>query len=196
MNNPYKIQKLLNLADSDVCTLLVNILKLKGFSDVNQVEDLVITGSQKALINNTSSIFITFPSKLGGTGNVDNIKISNFISETKDKYSSDSVYVFSKHTISNGVKNSLKKSLPSIAINYIDRDAFISLIDEVFPEYWRHDDVELINYEKELLANISQDSDWKKLRFPTEKYAKLLDIFIEPLWLTCKVPCLSYPKIL
>lgn len=185
MNNPYKIQKLLNLADSDVCTLLVNILKLKGFSDVNQVEDLVITGSQKALINNTSSIFITFPSKLGGTGNVDNIKISNFISETKDKYSSDSVYVFSKHTISNGVKNSLKKSLPSIAINYIDRDAFISLIDEVFPEYWRHDDVELINYEKELLANISQDSDWKKLRFPTEKYAKLLDIFIEPRMVRC-----------
>ena len=50
----------------------------------------------------------------------------------------------------------------------------------MFPEYWRHDDVRLIEYEKNYLSFVSNDSDLKKLKFPNDKYAKLLDIFIEP----------------
>ena len=43
----------------------------------------------------------------------------------------------------------------------------------------------MIQYEKEFIDTIEKDSEWKKLSFPNEKYAKLLSIFIEPRLVRC-----------
>ena len=34
--------------------------------------------------------------------------------------------------------------LHTIRLTYIGRDELIALVDECFPEYWRHDDIRLI----------------------------------------------------
>ena len=59
--------------------------------------------------------------------------------------------------------------------------AIVKTVDEHLNEYWRHDDLELIQYEKDYTDFVANDSDLKKLKFPNDKYSKLLDIFIEPM---------------
>ena len=88
--------------------------------------------------------------------------------------------MYSNLTITGGFKTALGQNLKTIQVSYIGREELIQLVNEVFPEYWRHDDIQLIKYEKEYLSFVANDSDLKKLKFPNDKYAKLLDIFIEP----------------
>ena len=112
---------------------------------------------------------------------MDYAQISQIIKKIREKYAANNVFVYSNQNITKGFQSSIKSELNTERITYIGRDEFINLVDEVFPEYWRHDDLELIQYEKDYTDFVANDSDLKKLKFPNDKYAKLLDIFIEPM---------------
>ena len=180
-----KIEKITGLSEEELITLLIKLLQLKGFSDVEQLDSFIVKGDQQNLLSKDHALFITFPFKLGGSVNQDISSIGENISEIQSKNAANSIFLFSKYTITKGFQNSLSHQLTHIRLNYIDRDGFISLVDEVFPEYWRHNDLNLIQYEKEFIDTIEKDSEWKKLSFPNEKYAKLLSIFIEPRLVRC-----------
>ena len=180
-----KIEKITGLSEEKLITLLIKLLQLKGFSDVEQLDSFIVKGDQQNLLSKDHALFITFPFKLGGSVNQDIYSIGKSISEIQSKNAANSIFLFSKYTITKGFQNSLSHQLTHIRLNYIDRDGFISLVDEVFPEYWRHNDLNLIQYEKEFIDTIEKDSEWKKLSFPNEKYAKLLSIFIEPRLVRC-----------
>lgn len=174
-----KINKIENIEYEEFQDLLVSLLEKKGFKEIDIKADCIMA-TQDGLLGSTLSVFVTFRYKLGGVINASIEDIANTITSIRDKYSANSVFIYSNKTISNGFSNTLNQKLTSLSIQYLGRDNIITLIDEVLPEYWRHEDIDLIKYEQEMLYNLNQDNDLKKLKFPKENYGKLLNIFIEP----------------
>lgn len=179
MPTSYQIIKIEGLSREGLNDLLIDILSKREFESIELQEDC-IKAKQKTFLNASAAVFITFPFKLGGLGEIDYKEISNKIKEIREKYAANNVFVYSNLTITKGFQSSIRSELNTIRITYIGRDELIDLVDEVFPEYWRHDDLQLIQYEKSYTDFVANDSDLKKLKFPNDKYAKLLDIFIEP----------------
>lgn len=174
-----KIDNIKNLNISDMSSLISNLLEKMGFVDIVRNEDC-ISCAQNMLLGKSITVFITFPFKMGGIVSGDYKQYAKKITTIRDKYSANEVCVYSTNTISNGFKDSLDSNLGALKIKYIGRDDLISLIDNYFPEYWRHDDIALVKYEKDVLYRIGEDSELRRLKFPQEKYTKLLNIFIEP----------------
>jgi DNA polymerase III delta prime subunit len=96
------------------------------------------------------------------------------------KYKILSIFVFSNNVISKGFQSDLKVAIPTIAVDFIGRDRLIELINEKAPEFWKHDDVRLLTYEKSYCDSIIHNNDLKKLKIFNEKYDRLLSIFVEP----------------
>lgn len=178
MATPAQILKMEGLKHSELSALMVNILSRQEFGSIEVLDDC-IRALQKTFLNKNAAIFISFPFKLGGS-NIEIAPISQKIKAVQERYTANNVFVYSNLTITKGFQVSLAKELNTIQITYIGRDELIKLVDDIFPEYWRHDDIQLIQYEKGYMDFITNDSDLKKLKFPNDKYAKLLNIFIEP----------------
>lgn len=174
-----QIKKIEELKSEELTSLLVNVLKKREFEQVEVRKDCIFA-QQKGLLNANSAVFITFPFKMGSVGEVDYAEICQKIKTIRESYAANIVFVYSNQTITKGFQSSIAKELSSISITYIGRDELIQLVDQEFPEYWRHDDIQLIQYEKEYTSFVANDSDLKKLKFPNDKYSKLLDFFIEP----------------
>lgn len=61
----------------------------------------------------------------------------------------------------------------------------IILIDEHYSDFWRHEDQNLLEYERQLLKELEEDTELRKLRFSKDKYKKKLDFFIAPYLSRC-----------
>ena len=176
MKDSLKIQKIEGLNEEQLSALLVKILLLQGFSNIQKLSDC-IKGEQNAFLKVSQAIFITFSQKLSGNINID--EISGKIKSLRDKYLPNNIYVYSCYTISNGFQKSIA-TICGHGITFIDRDEFIQLIDTNFVEYWKHDDTTLLEYEKHYLSFLENDSELKRLSLSNDKYQKLSSIFIEP----------------
>lgn len=175
-----KIDSLKKLDSASIVTLLCDLLKKMGFAEIHQNEDC-ISCVQEGILGRSTFVFLTFPFKMSGIVAGDYKQYASIITSIRDKYSANQICLYSTNTISKGFQESLNVQLGAIKVTYVGRDELINLIDKSFPEYWRHDDRSLVKYEKYVLDRICQDSELRKLKFPQEKYSKLLDIFIEPL---------------
>lgn len=180
MPTAYQIEKIEDLSRGELDDLIIKILSKQEFESIELLEDC-IKAKQRTFLNKSAAVFITFPFKLGGLTGVDYQAIAQKINQIREKYAANNVFVYSNRTISKGFQTEISNALKTIRMTYISRDDLIQLVDEIFPEYWRHDDIELIQYEKDYTDFVANDSDLKKLKFPNDKYAKLLDIFIEPM---------------
>ena len=174
-----QIEKIEGLSKEELDDLLVKILSKREFDSIQVLEDC-IKAKQKTFLNASAAVFITFPFKLGGTTGIVYKELAQQITAIREKYKANNVFVYSNLTITNGFQNAISNELKTIRMTYIGRDDIIGLVNDIFPEYWRHDDLQLIQYEKAYTDFVANDSDLKKLKFPNDKYAKLLDIFIEP----------------
>lgn len=174
-----KFEKVESLDAMGIETLMMTLLDKKGFINIKQEEGCVIA-DQSGLLGNTKSIFVTFPFKLGGPVSIDVETIAEQLIKFRDYFSANSIYVYSQKTISKGFQSSLNGKFASVSPQYLGRDEIVKLITEVLPEFWRHEDLTLIKYEKNLVEYLEQDNDLKKLKFPKENYGKLLNIFVEP----------------
>lgn len=174
-----KFEKVESLDAMGIETLMMTLLDKKGFINIKQEEGCVIA-DQSGLLGNTKSIFVTFPFKLGGSVSIDVETIAEQLIKFRDYFSANSIYVYSQKTISKGFQSSLNGKFASVSPQYLGRDEIVKLITEVLPEFWRHEDLTLIKYEKNLVEYLEQDNDLKKLKFPKENYGKLLNIFVEP----------------
>lgn len=174
-----QIERIEGLKRGELDDLLMKILSKREFDSIMLLDDC-IKAKQKTFLNASAAVFITFPFKLGGSPGVDYAKLAQHINEIREKYKANNVFVYSNLTITKGFQTAISDELKTIRMTYIGRDELIGQVDEVFPEFWRHDDLQLIQYEKSFTAFVANDSDLKKLKFPNDKYAKLLNIFIEP----------------
>lgn len=173
-----KVTKLDNLTLEQLSDAISKIAEEMGYKDIVSSEGGVI----KANLNNgfglTSHFFFLYNELLSGT--IDFNEFVNDISNVREKVSINNITVISSKNISKGFQDSLNRLIKDIPINYVGRDSLIQLLDQYYPEFWKHDDVNLIHYESEFAANIKEDNQLKKLKLSSEYSQKLLSIFIEP----------------
>ena len=174
-----KIEKVSKLNQNETTKLMRTLLEKKGFTNICSNEDC-ISATQSGLLGDTSIVFITFAFKLSGNLETKTEDIADNIRQIRNKYSANAIFIYSQMVISKGFQDSLNSLFSSAVPNYIGRDEMVTLIDEVLPDFWRHEDLTLIKYEKEMISYLNQDNDLRKLKFPKENYSKLMDIFIEP----------------
>ena len=122
--------------------------------------------------------FIPFIEKL--SGNVDYDKIIKQVTDAKSLGNFHTTFIVSPFHISKGFRDSLKVKIHNINLEFLDRDDIIKLLDVHIKDYWKHDDIELLDYERYYCDSILKESELKKLKIFNEKYQKLFDIFIEP----------------
>ncbi|KAA4248225.1 NACHT domain-containing protein, partial [Bacteroides ovatus] len=151
----------------------------QNFDNVTRYNNCIV-GEQKIMGRKTVCLFALFPQKLSGITNEEVEIVYKGIESLQNKYSANLVFVVSLQTISNGFKNTLMKKSTNISPTYIERNELISLIDEYYSDFWRHEDQDLLAYEKTLLNFIQEDTELRKLNFSQDKYKQKLIFFIEP----------------
>lgn len=174
-----KLEKVNQLDFNETQELMITLLEKKGFANISLNDDCIFA-NQSGLLGSTSVIFITFRFKLSGNLDEDPQDIANAIRQIRNKYSANAIYIYSQKVISNGFKSAINSHFSSVTPNYLGRDEIVALIDDVLSDFWRHEDLTLIRYEKEMISYLNQDNDLRKLKFPKENYSKLMNIFVEP----------------
>ena len=172
-----KIKKIEELSLERLKEALMVIVSKEGFINIKDEGNLL-----EAYLDNpmspTTNIFLIFPFLL--SGEVDFDRICSMILSEQTKHSANNVTIVTKNHISNGFQDELNSRITNFRINYIGRDRLIGLIDKDYPELWKHDDVSLLKYESNFSENVKQEDQLRRLKLPTEKCQKLLDIYINP----------------
>lgn len=153
------------------------ILSQEGYINIEDRDD-VVTAIFENPMSPISNLFILFTSQL--SGDVDIERISGAILEKQNSSSTNVVTIVSNNHISKGFQDELNNQVTNFKVNYIGRDKLIELIDKDYPDLWKHDDTALLEYEKLYSNSIMQEDQLKRLKLPTEKCEKLLNIYISP----------------
>jgi len=157
--------------------VLSQLLKNLDYTEIEIVENY-LTAIKKSPLSVEKYVFIIFPFQL--SGQVDVQKISDIIQKVQIKATANTVFVVSKYHISNGFEKAIISELTTILLNFLGRDRLIKLIDVHYCDLWKHDDTNLLEYEKQFLVSVSQDTELRQLKLSNDKCQKLLDIYIEP----------------
>ena len=176
MNN--KITKLDNLSLEQLCDAISKITKEMGYKNIITSEGGVVKASLNNGFGLTTHFFFLYNILLSGS--IDFNKIVNDISSVRNNVSINNITLISSKNISKGFQDTLNGLINDIRINYVGRDSLIQLLDQHYPEFWKHDDIDLIHYENDFTSNIKEDNQLKKLNLSSEYSQKLLSIFIEP----------------
>src|SRR5690554_557120 len=173
-----KLKKIQDLNFDELFNCITNLVTRIGYKNVKKIGKTVIGEQQGLMGTNETHQFIIYHEKLLGSVDIHSktSEINQLLSDSK----ANVLYIISNSSISNGFEKALSRSLPNYKITLIDRDKLIELIDSKYSDFWKHDDVQLIEYEKNFCLICSNETEVKKLKIFNEKYNKLLDIFIEP----------------
>ena len=179
-----KQDMLTKLTDSEFGNMFERLLENQKFSNIKKADSAIIC-EQKIMGRITVSLFVLYTKRLSGLTPEATISIYKNIEVLQNKYSANSVFVASQEIISEGFKQTLLKHSNNINPTYIDRNELITLIEEYYPDFWRHNDQLLLTYEQQLLAELEEDTELRKLSFSKDKYKKKLNFFIEPYLSRC-----------
>jgi ABC-type iron transport system FetAB ATPase subunit len=171
-----KIHKIETLSRDKFIDLINALLGKMGYKNIH-LEDEMITAELSSPMSSIKEAFILFDEGL--TGNFDTHKLLEKIEKQSNTQGFASFHLVSKKNISKGFIESISLGSKK-TINYLSRDKIIEHINRYLEDYWSHDDVQLIGYERFYKDSIVRDSDLKSLKIFSDKYQKLLDIFIEP----------------
>ncbi|WP_316762075.1 NACHT domain-containing protein [Pedobacter aquatilis] len=176
-NSTEKINSLKTLSKEKLFNLIKAIVQKLGYSDIEEHHD-VLTANYSGPLSNHRHAFIYLDEKLNASEHTKAYQatIENFSALTKIV----TFFIFSNNIITKGFQNDIKNLLPNFTIDFLGRDDLIKLIEAYLLDFWKHDDVQLLNYEKTYCDSIYGDNDLKKLQIFNEKYDRLLQIFIEP----------------
>lgn len=180
MAETFKINHMKQLGAEDVLELLDKLLQKKGVTEVTVVEKNCIVGKQVSAFSSLSLLFVIFEERLGGLTDEAVSNLSERINQMIEKYASTGIHIVSNNPISNGFIKKLNAQCKGLELVYIDRDELIKSIDDVFPDYWRHDDMNLLSYEDEFQKMVEEDTNLRKFSFSEDKYKQKLNFFIEP----------------
>lgn len=174
-----KQEMLAKLTDSEFVDMFERLLENQNFTNIKKEESSIIC-EQRIMGRVTVFLFVLYTKRLSGLNREAIASIYHDIENLQNEFSANSVFVVSRDTISEGFKQTLSKNSTNINPTYIERNALIGLIEEHYSDFWRHDDQNLLTYEKKLLAELEEDTELRKLSFSEDKYKKKLDFFIEP----------------
>lgn len=172
-----KLTKIESLSQDKLQEVWVEILKKEKFSGIS-VKVNCITANSDSILVLVKCLYITFPFQL--SGNIDVAYIAREITKLRNEENANLVTIVSQWHISNGFQRTIREIITNFEISFIGRDELVKLVDQHFPDLWKHEDVELLNYENEFKKSVSNDNQLRKLKLPSEKCQRLLDIYISP----------------
>lgn len=178
MKTENKHDKIKSLNIPSLKGLLTNLIQKLGFIDVQIFDELIVAKTNNPLTKVPHG-FVFFDEKLSGISDA-----KDYISAVQNFRKANgfiTTSIVSKDHISNAVESKIKAGFTDPEnIDFIDKDRLIELIEQHYPDYWKHDNLVLLGYEKEFCDTILKENEIKKLKIFNDKYQKLLDIFIEP----------------
>lgn len=180
-----KINKIEGLPNEVLKKVFVEVINQIGFCEVTELQDDIIQCLKTNPLGKTSQCFLLTSSHLREMEDVN--RIGELIREAQRKSNSNTISIVSSFHVSNGFRQKVSKSTKDVTIEYIDRDKLIELIDFYYKDFWRHNDQILLQYENDYKEKVSNDNQLKKLRLPSEKYERLLNIYISPILSTLVV---------
>lgn len=173
-----KINKLENLNIEQLNDAILIVAEKMGYERIVTSSNGIIEAHLNNGFGETTNFFFLFCELL--SGNVDFEKIANDIANVRKSVSINAITIISSKNISKGFQDTLNRKIADIKVNYVGRDSLIPLIDSHYPDFWKHDDSNLIHYENDFASIIKEDNQLKKLKISSEYSQKLLSIFIEP----------------
>lgn len=172
-----KIETIESLDNALLIDLTRALIEKMGLLAVT-VEGVVLRAEENSALGSIKHAFIVPKEQLSGNIKLDEIK--RLISEERKSNPFNVVNIVSNRHISTGFQKSLNKYFSAIRIDYIGRDRLISIIDDKFADYWRHDDTALVEYERQFAEVMEKENQLKLLHLPTDKLKRLISIFIQP----------------
>lgn len=172
-----KIETVEKLTCKSLLDLLKILLESLGFVNIRTIND-VIRAEERTTLRKISQAFVCMGEHLNANADLETI-----ILKIRDIQKTEAVHVItivSNNNITLGFQKSLQHHLSDLPIEFIGRDELISHIDSNFPDYWRHDDASLIEYEHQYESVMETETQLKLLHLPGEKMKKLMNIFIQP----------------
>jgi hypothetical protein len=177
MTTEQKISKIEALDKNSLTELLENLVTKMGYISPKP-NDFGISANLKGPISTEKHGFIFYKDQLAG--NVDVSSVIELIEEVQKKYKFSTTVLVSIYHISKGFQETLRAKSAALTVTCLDRDDLIEQIERYIPDYWKHDDMNLLDYEREYCASVLQESELKSLKIFSDKYQKLFNIFIEP----------------
>lgn len=172
-----KIEKIKELDNKALIKLMKILLDIMGFQSVKE-DGIVLRAEEKTALGLTKHAFIVPDLQL--SGNVQYSDIADIVKESRDRETFNVVTIVSNQHILAGFQSALNKLMPEVIINYIGRDELISIVDDKYPDFWKHDDTALIEYEHQYEEVMEKENQLKLLHLPSDKYQRLMNIFIQP----------------
>lgn len=176
------------LDNATLIELIKSLLGFMGFQNV-RVDGVVLRAEENSALGTILHAFIAPGEQLSGV--VDMTSISDLVEKARAKETFNVLTFISNRHISNGFQDSLNRDFADIRINYIGRDDLINIIDDRFPDFWRHDDTALIEYEHQYEEMMEKENQLKLLHLPSDKYKRIVSIFISPSLTNISKPLLT-----
>jgi len=172
-----KIERIEELLFPKYKDTVANLVEKLGYKDIQKFEDVIIASNTSPL-SSEKYLFILFKEQLSGIVNIDEIKST--ILKKHELHVSNVIYILSQFNISSGFESTISKEITQFKLQFIGRDRLVKLIDDLYSDFWKHDDLALLEYEKKFCSQFKKDTEINKLKIFNDKYQKLLDIYIEP----------------
>ena len=172
-----KIATLENTPYEKFKEVLIRLLSSMGMLEIKD-ENLYYTAIEKGTLTDSLNTFIISQEKLSGA--VDTDSIMEILDKIQNETRANKIIFFSQHHISKGFEFAISQKHKGSSIVYIGRDQIIPLIDKYQNDFWKHDDIQLLDYEKKFHSSLENENQLKLLKLPNDKYEKLTNIFIQP----------------
>lgn len=172
-----KIEIVEKLQKDQVLELVEMLLKRVNFKNIRR-EDSIIRAEEGSTFGGIDHAFLCFSEHL--SGGVEMESIFQLVQNIRDKEAVHVITIVSNHNITSGFQKLLNTRFPHVKFEYFGREDVIALVDKEFPDYWRHDDSALIEYEHQYESVRESENQLKLLHLPTDKMQKLMNIFIQP----------------
>ena len=172
-----KIATLENTPYEKFKEVLIRLLSSMGMLEIKD-ENLYYTAIEKGTLTDSLNTFIISQEKLSGA--VDTDSIMEILDKIQNDTRANKIIFFSQHHISKGFEFAISQKHKGPSIVYIGRDQIIPLIDKYQNDFWKHDDIQLLDYEKKFHSSLENENQLKLLKLPNDKYEKLINIFIQP----------------
>lgn len=172
-----KIKKIEELEFDKFREVVANLLNRLDYKNVTNKGNFIIATKESPL-SSEKYMFILFQQKLSGNINLQAIEKS--VLDLQNRNLANVIFLVSQFNISNGFEQSISKEISTLKLQFLGRDRLIKLIDDNYSDFWKHEDLMLIEYEKQFCQKNSEENELKRLKIFNDKYQKLLDIYIEP----------------
>ncbi len=172
-----KIETIEGLNKEKLVALFLSLLDKMSFQNI-RADETCLRAEEKSALSLIKHTFIFPDGKLSGNVNID--AIVKLVKKVREKESFNVLTIVSNHHISVGFQTTFNKELSELSINYMSRDDITVLVDEKFPDYWRHNDLALVEYERQYEEVLERENQLKLLHLPSDKFRRIINTYIQP----------------